>query len=91
MTLLHIIKKKKDEKIIVTDELLDAVRTLNSDLNFLKRKSNKIKFLLGIVQNKGNEINRIRIVLNQLKEIEKKEEGSNTENRLLIIFIAFYC
>jgi len=77
--------------MIVEDELFDAVRTLNSDLNFLKRESNKIKFLLGIIQNKGSEINRIKMVLNQLNEMEKKEEGSNTENRLLIIFIVFYC
>jgi len=71
-------------------ELETFNKILNSDLNFLKRLLIITKFLLGSNQNTGIKMIPRRIVLIQFKEKLKKDEGSNTEKRFLII-INFFC
>lgn len=70
--------------------MFDFVKILNSLC-----KENKIvwikKFIrLGIIQNKEGIKKNLIIILTQLKGKLKLEEGSNEENRLVIIFNNFF-
>jgi len=71
-------------------ELFIFKRILNSVLNLLKSLDKIIKFLLGRAQNIGAIIEIIKIVLNQFNGRRKKEEGSKTEKRFLIIVNFFF-
>ena len=82
---MHKIRKKIATNKIVILELFLFIKILNSNLNFLKTEKNIILILLGRDQNKGKEINKIKNVLIQLKDNIKNEEGSNDENKLVII------
>jgi len=88
--LLHKIKKNIEINIIVKLALFKFNKILNSFINFLKIEDNKIKFLLGRIQYKGEIKRPYRKVLDQLKENLKKEEGSKTENKFLII-VKIFC
>jgi hypothetical protein len=83
--LLHKIKKKIVVNKIVRLEFDTFNKILNSELSFVKRLLRIIKFLVGRAQNKGKVRTIKRKVLIQLRERLKKDEGSKTENRFLII------
>lgn len=65
-------------------------RVLNSKCSLFIIKLKKKLNLIGVIQNLGRIIIIKTIELTQLKENEKTEdEGSNTENKLVIIMFKF--
>ena len=79
------INKAIKGRVLPSDEV-GPNNVLNSWNNFPTTKLIEITALLGIAQNIGVIINIIIVELIQLAEIKIEDEGSNTENRLVIIF-----
>jgi hypothetical protein len=59
---------------------------LNSKFNLFNTFIKRIDFLSGIIQKVGINSNVNNIALVQLEEKIKEEDGSKTENKLLIMF-----
>jgi hypothetical protein len=81
------IKIKEKIEINIIKNPLGQMIFFNSLFNLLKRKFLIVEKRLGEAQKELIIINMKRIVLSQLEEKIKKEEGSKDENRLVIIFI----
>jgi len=83
--LLNMINVKREINKIVFLLFEELVKILNSWFNFLKIKMRAKDILFCIIQNRG-VIKIINAnVLIQFSGKEKKEEGSKTENKFVII------